>query len=153
VCGASFLKDGRAVLLSSFDRAFSRAGGGLELSPVFTRPLLDERVKFFRLDQQALNPVDDSTDYALIKTPADAYVKVGAILSPVLQSDEELILNRMLGGSPLLLFQLFVLEEDFKHPVKSMAMNAAQPLEVFRLQVFDLFVGHELLYLNLLRFY
>jgi hypothetical protein len=33
-----------------------------------------------------------------------------------------------------------------------MTVNAAQPLEVFRLQVFDLFVGHELLYLNLLRF-
>jgi hypothetical protein len=26
-----------------------------------------------------------------------------------------------------------------------MAMNAAQPLEVFRLKVFDLLVGHELL--------
>jgi hypothetical protein len=122
---SSFSKDARAVFSKSLDRAFS---------------------------QEALDPVDDSTDHALIETPAYAYVKVGAILTPVLQSDKELVLDRMLGGSPLLLLQLLVLEKDLEHAVERMTVNAAQPLEVFRLQVFDLFVGHELLYLNLLRF-
>jgi hypothetical protein len=99
-------------------------------------------MKDFALDEQVFNPLHSTAHDRLHNSLREPELEVGATLSPVLQRHEELVRKRELCRASWLDFPLPMLPEDIQHLLEGLRLNTACALEILRLQVLDLFVGH-----------
>ena len=99
-------------------------------------------MELLALDEQIFNPPHCAAHDRLSDAPRETKMEVGAILPPVLECHDELILQRELGRTSWLPFLLHMLPEDMQHLIESLRMNTARALEIVQLQVLYLLVGH-----------
>jgi hypothetical protein len=92
-------------------------------------------MKGFALDEYVFRPSHRAAHDGFRNSPREADMEVGAILPPVLECHEELILKRKLWRSAWLDFPLFMLLEHLQHLLEGLGMNTAGPLETLWLQV------------------
>ena len=98
--------------------------GGLEF-------LLARQLEGPALCQNILHPPDDAADARLVDAPTRGEVEEGAVLAPILQSQEHLILDRELRRTPRLAAALGqAVGDDFDHPAKRPRLHPAVTLEI-----------------------
>src|SRR5262245_169165 len=99
-------------------------------------------MKDVALDEQVCNPLHSPAHDRCSDAPGESEMEGGAILAPVLQGQEELVLQRELYRPSRLGFPLPMFPEDMPHRIESLKMNTARALAILRLQVLYLRVGH-----------
>jgi hypothetical protein len=72
-------------------------------------------VKCFALDEEVFRPLHRAAHDGFGDAPRESDMEVGAILPPVLECHEELVLKRELWRSSGFDFPLLVLSEDVQH--------------------------------------
>jgi hypothetical protein len=102
-------------------------------------------MKGLALDEAVFHPLHRAAHDGFGHAPREADMEGGAILPPVLEGHEELALQRQLWRSSGFDFPVLVLSQDIEHFLEGLWRHTAGTLEVSRLQVFELVVGHRLL--------
>jgi len=121
---------------AAFFRAFDRRLGDIhddELDPVVggLKPLLTRQLEGPALCQNIFHPADDAADARLVEAPTRGEVEEGAVLAPIPQSQQDLILDRELRRTPRLAATLRqAVGDDFDHLAERLRLRPAVALEI-----------------------
>ena len=102
-----------------------------KLRALVTQLLLARHMKCFALDEYVFSPLHRAVHDGCGDSPRESDMEVGAILPPVLECHEELVLKRELWRSSWFDFPLLVLSEDMQHVLEGLWRHTAGTLEVF----------------------
>jgi len=128
-----------------FDRSFGHIDDDeLELVVGSLQHFLARQLEGSAPGQNIFHPSDGAPDARFVDAPAFGEVEEGAILAPVCQSHQDLILDHKPGRSPRdapLLMQMG--GDGLDHLVKGLRLHPAVAPELRGRSIFDLFVAHQ----------